>query len=108
MSIFRRFGELNVQNILFLQAELAYLEDQLDQIRREDGESNEKSTREKGNLMQSFYALRQAHEDDQSSEQYATVLQIQDKLKQYSKYYNPQGRVLVLANRLFRRGPYSV
>ena len=50
--------------------------DEIDQIRREYGESNEKSPYEKGDLMQCFYALRQAHEDGQSSEQYATVLQI--------------------------------
>lgn len=36
MAVFRSFEELNLMNLLRLQAELAYLEEQLQQIREED------------------------------------------------------------------------
>lgn len=36
MAVFRSFEELNMMNLLRLQAELDYLEQQLEQIREED------------------------------------------------------------------------
>lgn len=85
MSIFRRFGTLNVQNILFLQAELAYLEDQLDQIRREEQTSDSTSEKSRRDTLQSFYSLSQEDEDGLYSEQYEKMIQIREKLREYSE-----------------------
>ena len=85
MSIFRRFGTLNVQNILFLQAELAYLEDQLSQIRQDEPTSNGLSEKSEPNALQSWHSLSQQDEDGMHSEQYEKVLEIRAKLKEYSR-----------------------
>ncbi|KAL9084655.1 MAG: hypothetical protein Q9159_005136 [Coniocarpon cinnabarinum] len=87
MSMFRRFTSLNVQNLLFLQAELAYLEDELESIRQEeqgsDDELSEKRTRDS---LQSFSSLKEISEDGSHSLQYETILKIREKLNEYSEY----------------------
>lgn len=41
VAIFRRFGALNAQNLLFMQAELVRLEDELQSIREDDEQSTD-------------------------------------------------------------------
>ena len=128
VSIYRRFTSLNVQNLLFMQAEIAYLEgvflllsyqrsstrgcrpgrictcatqkcallthlaDELKAIREEEDEeqaSQEVSEKPTGNgtsLLRSFSSLSQESEDGGYSLQYEKVLEIREKLKQYSEY----------------------
>lgn len=82
MSIFRRFGSLNAQNILFLQAELAHLEYELGEIREEDSNSDDET---KKKFAQSWYEVSQKPEDGEQSEQYQKILEIREKLSEYSK-----------------------
>jgi len=80
-AIFRRFGALNAQNLLYLQAELTYLEKQLRKCERADNKSPEG--------LKSRYALdwfwlsRSAADGDE--EQWELVKKMRVTLKEYSE-----------------------
>lgn len=80
-TIFRRFGFLNAQNLLYLQAELTWLEKRLRERQAED------SVDSKGNKSQyalNWYWLSQA-EDDGDTTQLDLVMKIRETMKEYSK-----------------------
>jgi hypothetical protein len=81
LSIFRRFGGLNAQNLLYMQAELTYLEKKLRERQRAD------STDPSG--KRSSYALNwfwlKASENTDAGGQQQMVLRIREVLKEYSK-----------------------
>ncbi len=82
VAIFRRYGALNAQNLLFLQAEIAHLERELKGIR----EREEKREDERGLLAQrSWFELSQATEDGEYCPQWAVIQEIRSKLSEYSK-----------------------
>jgi hypothetical protein len=82
VAIFRRFGALNAQNLLFLQAEIAHLERELKNIRERDDRRED----EKGLLAQrSWFELSQATEDGEYCAQWAIIQDIRSKLSEYSK-----------------------
>jgi hypothetical protein len=82
VSIFRRFGALSAQNLLFLQAEIAHLERELKVIR----EQEEKREDERGLLAQrSWFELSQASEDGEYCPQWTIIQEIRSKLSEYSK-----------------------
>jgi hypothetical protein len=82
VAIFRRFGALNTQNLLFLQAEIAHLERELQLIR----EREEKREDERGLLAQrSWFELSQASEDGEDCPQWAIIQDIRSKLTEYSR-----------------------
>lgn len=81
VSIFRRFGALSAQNLLFLQAEIAHLERELKVIR----EREEKREDERGLLAQrSWFELSQASEDGEYCPQWTIIQEIRSKLSEYS------------------------
>jgi|SRR5450432_1275086 hypothetical protein len=78
LAIFRRFGTLNLQNLLYLQAELTHLEEDLEEL-------VEKDQTELSRLFYTKHWYSLAHsEDDEEKEQWDKVLQIREKLKEYS------------------------
>jgi hypothetical protein len=79
-AIVRRFGELNMINLLRLQAELQDMEHQLSEIRREDARSHD-GARE--TYVKDFRLMRDWKEEGDSL-QYDLLLDIGDKLKEYS------------------------
>ncbi len=82
VAIFRRFGALNAQNLLFLQAEIAHLERELKNIRERDDRRED----ERGLLAQrSWFELSQATEDGEMCSQWAIIQEIRSKLSEYSK-----------------------
>ncbi|OCK94898.1 uncharacterized protein K441DRAFT_559211 [Cenococcum geophilum 1.58] len=89
-AIFRRFGALNAQNLLYLQAELTYLEKQLRECERADNKSP------KG--LKSRYALdwlwlsRSAADGDE--EQWELVKKIRATLKEYNTALTQQSTIL--------------
>lgn len=90
VAIFRRFGALNAQNLLFLQAEIAHLERELQVIR----EREEKREDERGLLAQrSWFELSQATEDGEYCPQWAVIQEIRSKLSEYSKTAECHSRV---------------
>ena len=70
-AILRRFGDLNMLNLLYLQAELVDLEDELHEVA---GEDDEMFTRDWGRL---------AHTEDER--QWGIILEIRRVMKEYSE-----------------------
>jgi len=78
LAIFRRFGTLNLQNLLYLQAELTHLEEDLRKIVAND-------QAHPGRQFHTKYWYSLAHsENDEEKEQWDKVLQIRETLKEYS------------------------
>ena len=82
-AIFRRFGSLNALNLLHLQAELTHLESELYRQAKADAES--------GHFERSLYdrdwqtLSQSATAKDANPEQWKLLLQVRDKLRQYSE-----------------------
>jgi hypothetical protein len=100
MATFRGFEAIGFQNLLYLQAELVYLQDELQELVKADKESGHpiKSVYEKD-----WRQLRQSQAD--GSEQWQKVLEIRAKLREYCKQimskawsFCPWGGVLLSAN----------
>lgn len=77
-AIVRRFRELNMQDILYLQAEIIHLKEELETLEYHDKEDPERSF-----FSRDWWSLAHA-EDEESSEQWSKVLEIRNKLEQYS------------------------
>lgn len=81
-AIFRRFGALNAQNILYLQAELVLLENELRDQQRADCLSGHPR---KSKYAESWYQLRTCQErDDGDVRQLDLILRIRETLRLYS------------------------
>lgn len=80
-AIFRRFGALNAKNLLYLQAELAYLEKLLEDCETED---NRNPLGQKSNYAISWYWLSQSKTDG-DTKQLDLVLKVRKCVKRYSK-----------------------
>lgn len=79
-AIFRRFNELNMMNLLRLQAELHDLEHQLQDIRDDDAKSGDPV---RTSYAGDFRAMRD-WKDTGDSLQYDLLVSIGEKLQQYS------------------------
>ena len=80
-AIFRRFGALNAQNLLYLQAELIGLEKSLREQQKEDSESGHQY---KTKYAQNWFWLSTS-ERDGDTQQLDLVLKTRETLRQYSK-----------------------
>ena len=86
VAILRRFGGLNAQNLLYLQAEIMALESQLNKDAAQDCASNDT------NRMfhsRDWYTLSRPKDDgddgdEAAGRQWQTMLSIREKLKEYS------------------------
>jgi len=90
-AIFRRFGELNMLNLLRLQAELQDLEHQLQEIRDEDD-----FTKSKDPIRTSYvtdFRLMRDWKNDGDSLQYDLLVSIGEKLREYS--------IIFISNNMF-------
>lgn len=81
MAMFRRFGTLNAQMLLYMQSELIHLENDLRELEREDSRSDQlyksKYSRD------CFFLLNPMTPGD--NRQLRLVMEIKAKLKEYSK-----------------------
>lgn len=82
MAIFRRFGTLNAQMLLYMQSELIHLEEDLRELELEDSRS-EQSYKSKYS-RDCFFLYNSTTEGD--DRQLRLVLKIKAKLKEYSKH----------------------
>lgn len=80
LAIFRRFGKLNLQNLLYLQAELTHLEKDLDELVERD-----KLDTSREFYTKDWWSLAESSDNEEDQEQWDKVLQIREKLKEYSK-----------------------
>lgn len=81
-AIFRRFGALNAQNLLYYQAELTYLEQKLKKQQEKD--RNLGSEPEKWFAVD-WYWLERSRQQSVDTTQLDLVLKIRTRLKEYSK-----------------------
>jgi hypothetical protein len=81
-SMFRRFGFLNAQNLLYLQAELTILEKRLRDRQRADSLD---TTGSKSQYGLNWYWLEQS-KDDGDTYQLDLVLKIRETIKEYSEF----------------------
>jgi hypothetical protein len=77
-AILRRFNALNMQSLLLLQAEIAHLEADLHKVAASDVKDEARSY-----YAHDWWSLSQGEGDD-DLEQWHTVLEIREKLDQYS------------------------
>ena len=81
LAIYRRFATLNAQNLLYLQSELMNLEDELKRLVLADSTSDDEQRR----VFQSdVAALKSAPLDAAAGRQWKKILEIREKLKEYS------------------------
>ncbi len=81
-AIYRRFGSLNAQNLLYYQAELVHLEQTLRKQEIADSSSQEGS---KSLYARDWYWLKDS-ETKEDDAQLRTILSVRERLKEYSKY----------------------
>ena len=74
--IFQKFEQLSAQNLLYLQAEIVNLQEDLAGLAKEDAESED---HERQLFARDWWALSSAED----SEQWETFLQLRNKLKEY-------------------------
>jgi len=77
LGIFKQFAELNARNLLYMQAELLCLEQELDVITYVDERGTDPSTK---NFARSVWEMRKPP----NRPQWDKVLEIRRKLKDYS------------------------
>lgn len=80
-AIFRRFRELNMQDMLYLQAEITYLEADLRKVAREDVQHGNRE-----NHPYDWWSM--AHgQGEGDTKQWGIVREIREKLEKYSKLW---------------------
>jgi hypothetical protein len=86
VALFRRFGALNAQNLLYMQAELTELEATLLEIEQKNATS---SISVRARYSRDWWSLQRAAsedaEDGNDGAQWKLVVKIRDKLQNYSK-----------------------
>jgi hypothetical protein len=85
-GIFRSFGDLNYQNLLYLQAELIHLELELKEIVRKDKFSGDPVR----SIQARHWPLLKDSQQDGHDEQFRKVMQIRAALKEYSVCQPPR------------------
>lgn len=81
MAMFRRFGTLNAQMLLYMQSELIHLENDLRELEQEDSRSDQPC--ESKYSRDCFFLLNPTTPGD--NRQLKLVMEIKAKLKEYSK-----------------------
>jgi hypothetical protein len=80
-AIFRKFSVLNAKNILYMQGELTHLEAELRMIAVENIHSRDT---QKADFEFSISSLIASHASEDGHEHWAKILEIREKLKEYS------------------------
>jgi len=82
LGIYRKFAALNAQNLLYLQAEIHGLEQELRDYAQNDADALDDQTRKL--YSRDWNTLANARDHDRR--QWDTVCQIREKLKEYSMF----------------------
>ncbi|KAK8180446.1 uncharacterized protein BKA78DRAFT_357666 [Phyllosticta capitalensis] len=90
MAMFRRFGTLNLQNLLYLQAEILELEQTLQTLQKKDSQGNEEQRRYATN----WWFLRNAKRRGGTGEQWSLVEIIRKKLYEYNEALMQQHSIM--------------
>jgi len=85
-AILRSFRSLNMQNLLYLQAELTHLETELKELVERDAAHLNRQFH-----VKDWWSLSQGDEEE-DTEQWTKFLEIRDKLEKYSKILHISSR----------------
>jgi hypothetical protein len=85
-AIFRRFSAMNSLNLLCLQGELTHLQTELEMIATENRKSKDV---EKAEFEYWISTLMGPHDSEDGDRHWATILEIREKLKEYSSCLQP-------------------
>ena len=88
MALFRQFAALNAKSLLYMQSELVHLEAELLNIELEDTYSGDS---QKEAFRVSLFKLKRSSGTDKDL-QWRKVLEIREKLKEYSMYKSDSSR----------------
>ena len=80
LAIFRKFGDLNMLNLLHMQGEIMHLEEKYHKLSKADKEGSSRAHRSRD-----WWSLTQL-DDAGKREQWDTLCKIREKLREYSKY----------------------
>lgn len=105
LGIYRRFGALNAQNLLYLQAEIHGLEQELRIYAEEDAAASDDETRKL--YSRDWHTLAESREKDRR--QWNTMCRIREKLKEYSELssFPPSSMTWLLKRSRRLSGPAS-
>lgn len=87
-AIYRRFRRLNSLNLLYLQAELTHLEEELEILAKRDAADPERQFH-----ARDWWSLAHNNDegdegyDEEAAEQWEKVLEVREKLEQYSQRF---------------------
>lgn len=87
-ALFLRFSDINLQNILYLQAEIYGLREDLRKIETRNHTS---SSEELKNFSLDWYTLAQTQDNGETNQQWQKVEKLRRSLKEYSKH--PESRI---------------
>ena len=82
-ALVQRFSDINMQNILYLQAEIYGLRRDL---RTTEARNQASSSEELRNFSLDWCTLAETLENDEINEQWQKMLQLRSLLRQYSKF----------------------
>jgi hypothetical protein len=85
LAIFRRFRALNMQRLLYLQAELVQLEEELNEEQRLDHSQSQDPFR--SSFSRSWTALKLSANEKGSGQQWKKTCEVQEKIQQYCIKY---------------------
>lgn len=91
LAIFRRFAGLNAKSLLYMQGELVHLEAELKMIALNNRDSEDP---QKADFEYSISALMGPHASEDGHEHWAKILEIREKLKEYSSLQQLSARHL--------------
>ena len=90
-AIFRRFGDLNIQNLLYLQSEISHLLEDYGDMAREDYESGDSPRKHFSTEW-----IKLASSSGSACKQWQQWLKIRSKLGQYSQTFHHDHKRLYL------------
>jgi hypothetical protein len=101
LFMLRRFDMSNAMNLLYMQAEILHLEAELHDIALEDHSGSEKHR----NYEYSVFDLKESSGSRGSDTQWRKILELREKLKEYSKltYFSQATRVRGHLLRVYRK-----
>ena len=89
LAVFRRFGPLFTESILFLQAEITELEQELHRVRAQDKESGHLDRQLQGMSWGSLASTHSAEPGSPERKQYEIVMTLRELLPQYCESISP-------------------
>ena len=96
IAIFRKFGDLQLRSLLFMQAQIVSLEEDLEILAEEDRKADPQTSPERARYDCDYQALANSMEDEESTDglQKLKMLEICSVLKEYCPWHTIQTQII--------------